>query len=419
MPASRPSPGGGSGGTFEWRLALCVIGTGMALFAGSAPALEWYVEPTVIVGYERHDNILLTTQPHESVSGVTAAARANLGARAPTWDVHAEVGAKSAWFDEEAFDRDDYHLRLSSRLLGQRSTWQLDAARLQESLLTSEIVDPDTGLPRAQRSRWTETVNPSWTYALDATTQIRFRVNDAHITYDADAAAARLFDYRAQSLETTVSKQWSPRTTLSATVLGSQFSVPENRDLESRTLSTYVGLSHRLTPLYRVGLSAGAWRNKSEFIDCVEPFFVFCLRFDRVDTTDTGTVLRADIERQFTRSRASGSYSRDVRPSGSGTEVQFDQAGFSYEQQIRASRFWAILSADAARTRALSGNSAGIDRDYYQITPRFRFRATRNVDLEASYRHARQMYETAADATTNDSVYLTLTYRPPRMTRSR
>lgn len=370
------------------------------------------------LGYEHHDNILLTTQPHDSVSGTSAAARADLGVRAATWDVHANLGAKSAWFDEEALDRDDYHLKLFSQLVGQRSIWQLDGSRLQESLLTGDVIDPDTGLPRSQRSRWTETVSPAVTYSLRATTQVRLRFNDTHVTYE-ESGLASLFDYRSQSAEITVSEQWSPRTTLSFTVAGSQFTVPENRDLESRTVSAYAGVSHWFTPLFRFGLSAGTWHNESEFIDCVQAFFIFCLQFDRVETTDTGTVLQADVERRFERSRLSGKLSRGVRPSGSGTEVEFDQVSLSYEHQIRASRLWAILLTDAIRTRSLSGAPTGIDRDYYQIAPRLRYRFTRNLDLEASYRHTRQTYETALDAATNDSVYLTLTYRPPRMTRSR
>jgi len=90
-----------------------------------------------------------------------------------------------------------------------------------------------------------------------------------------------------------------------------------------------------------------------------------------------------------------------------------------YEYQIRPSRIWAILSADATRTRSLSEDTTAIDRDYYQIAPRLRYRALRSLDLEVSYRHTRQKYETAEDAATDKAVYLTLTYRPPRMTRSR
>lgn len=400
-----------------WRAAVC--GIAAWLFSGNATALEWYLEPSVSVGYEHHDNIRLTTQPHDSISGTSAAAQANLGVRAPTWDLRANLRAKSVRFDEEAFDRDDYQAKLFARALSQRSVWQLDAARLQESLLTSDEIDPDTGLPLTQRNRWTETVSPSWIRSLDATTQIQFRFNDTHVTYEDGSALVNLFDYRAQSVDATLSKQWSARTTVSLTLAGSRFEVPDNGDLESRTLSAYAGVSHQFTPLVRAGASIGVWRNESEFDTCVLGFLGVCFLVDREDTTDTGTVLRADVERQLKRSRISGSYARDIRPSGSGTEVEIDQVGFSVNHQIRDSRFWAVLTAEAIRTRTLGQDPTGIDRDYYQVSPRLRYKASREWEIDASYRHARRQFEVSGDAASNDSVYLTLTYRPPRMSRSR
>lgn len=376
------------------------------------------------LGYEHHDNILLTTQPHESVSGTSAAARADLGVRSAAWDVHADVGAKSSWFDDDAFDRDEYHLRLFSQLVSKRSMWQLNGSRRQESLLTSEEVDPDSGLPRFQRSRWTETASPAWTYSLNATTQVQFRINAAHTTYE-EGAPVNLNDYRSRSANATLTKQWTRRTAFSFTVAGSRFEVPDN-DFESRTVSAHAGMSHEFTPLLRTGLSVGGWRNNSEGIGCVDYVAVLfageqllvCVP-GRVDSTETGLFFQADAERKFERSRLSGKLGRDVRPSGSGTEVEIDQATLSYEHQIKASRLSAILTANAIRTRSLSGDPSGIDRDYYQLAPRLRYRATRNLDLETTYRHTRQMYETIGNAATNDSIYLTVTYRPPRMTRSR
>ncbi|BAU48043.1 hypothetical protein SVA_1481 [Sulfurifustis variabilis] len=375
-------------------------------------------------GVEHHDNVLLTTQPHDPISGTTATARVNLGVRSTTWDVHANIGAKSSWFDEEAFDRDEYQIRLFSQFRAPRSHWQLDGSRLQESLLTSEEVDPDTGLPRFQRTRWTETVGPGWIYSMSATTQLQFRLNAAHVTYE-EGGPVILNDYGSESASVVFSKQWSPRTTFSFTVAASQYDVPDN-EFESRTRSAYAGMTHRLTPVFRTGLSIGGWRNNSRGVGCAE---YHTIDFDGqtvlvcvtglVDASESGVFFQADAERQFKRSRLSGKLSRDVRPSGSGTEVEFDQASLFYEHQLLASRLWAILGVDASRTSSLSGDPAGVDRDYYQIAPRLRYRVNRDLDLEASYRRARQMYERLGDAATNDSVYLTLTYRPPRMTRSR
>lgn len=404
---------------------LGAAGAAAALLAGGASALEWYVEPVVSIGVEQHDNILLTTRGHERISGTTAGARADLGVRSASWDVHANVGAKSSWFDEEAFDRDAYHLRFYSQLQRERSSWQLNAARLQESLLTGETVDPDTGLPRFQRTRWTETVSPGWTYSLGPTTQLQLRLDASEVTYE-EGAPVNLNDYRTRSASATLARQWTARTAFSFSAAGSRYEVPEN-DFESRTVSAYAGVSHRFTPLFRLGLSAGAWRNDSEGTGCVEHVtllfggqeLLLCVRTGMVDTSESGLFFQADGERRFQRARLSGKLSRDVRPSGSGTEVEVDQAALAYEHQIRASRFWATLTGDALRTRALSGDPSAIDRNYYQIAPGLRFRVTRNLDIEASYRHTRQSYETALDAATNDSVYLTLTYRPPRMTRSR
>lgn len=398
-----------------------------AAAAPMAPALEWYAEPVIRLGAEYQNNPLLTTEARDSARGLWAAPVVDVGGRSAIWDIRASAGARAARYDIDSFDSDSDHVSINTHRRTERSTWRLNAARHHESILTSEEIDPDTGLPEGRRQRQTDTVAPGLGIALDALTRLDLGYQRSRVSYE-DGAPIGLVDYRQDAATASLSRQWSARTLFSLSGSGSRFDVPA-RDFESRTVSVTVGASHQFSQALRFGLSAGARRTTSDGNACVETVDVItgnpprrvtvCQRLGRVADVDRGAVYTLDMERRFARSRLNASASRAINPSGSGTEVESDTASFTFEHDLRPSRLWVSLATSATRHRAVTGDPAGIDRDYYRIEPRIRYRLTRDIDVEGGYRYVRQQFEGGRPAAANDVVFATFVYRLPRWSASR
>lgn len=404
-----------------FRMAVSAIAL---VFLSPASASKWYIDPSVTLGVERHDNIRLSASPQATVSGQSAAASAELGIRAETWAVQTNVSGASTRYDSDSVgDRDDFRLRLQSRLAGERNVWQLGAGRAQDTLLASEKVDADSGLLRPNTKRWTETFSPAWTHSLNATTQLQLNYEQLQSIYN-DGQDTNLNDYRSRSVQGAFSKQWSARTTLSLSGANSTYQASAT-DYESRTESASLGVSHKISEVLDVDFSLGRRRTTSEGQRCVyEPdplfgIFLICTRLETISTTDNGTVYSLNFDRRFERSQLSANINRSVDPSGTGTEVEADKISAQWTHELRQSRLWFIVGIESARFRSISGDASGIDREYYRIEPRLRYRLTERFEIDSYFRHIRQRYDATDESITSDALYLTLTYRPPRMARSR
>lgn len=370
------------------------------------------------MGAEYQENRLLTLQAHDPVWGYWVAPRMELGVRSETWDMRTDLGGRRARYEQEAFDYDSFYANVSAGIHTERASWRIEARHAQDTLITGEQVDADTGLPAFERERRTETVAPAWSYSASPTTLLQLSYQTSHVTYG-DGAPTSLYDYRQQATQAGVSYDWDARTRLSLNAAGSWFDVPAN-NFESRTLSMSAAISHRLSQVWKLGLSAGTRETKTGGRVCAETEIVFaeqlrleCRRFDDVAQTDHGLVFGLDVERSFRRSRLSADITREVTPSGSGTEIENDTASMTLDHDLRPSRLWIGLTTAATRRRAVSGDPTAVDRNHYRVEPRFRWRLARNFDLDAGYRYERQRFERDTEAATNNSVYFTMTYRLP------
>lgn len=391
------------------------------LASGNTFALEWYLEPAATVGLQRESNLLLTTAPHESVSGRWAGARAYFGLRTENWESKANLGVRSNRFDNEDFNSDEYTVKLFNSLKSERTKWGLDASSVRDSVLSGNIVDADTGLAGGQRERTTGTISPSWSYLLTTRTLLKITYQTNDVRYN-DARSAGLVDYDQNIARLDLSYDLSARTRVFASMAESSFDVPDNR-LTSRNRQVQVGASYAFSETLNGSLAVGSRRTDTDQVvtRCGIIFFGLCFFPEdvTVSASDTGSTLNATLQKQFERTRVEFNASRALSPSGAGAQVDADSISLLIEREIRSNRLWASFSGDALRLRTIVGDPTGIDRDYYRLEPRLRYQWSENVEIATYYRYTRRRYESLPEAAENNAVYLTVTYRSPRMSRSR
>lgn len=392
-------------------LATAVLASGVVL------ADEWYVDSSVGVGYEHHDNISLTTAPHESVSGFSVNPRLDVGLRSDTWDARVNLSDNSARFNEERFDRDNVYAKLFTNLRNERNVWQLNVSTADESVITSDVIDPDTGLAQGHRDRSTRTINPAWTYGISERSQIRVDLQTTDVRYE-DGVSAGLSDYDQESGTLQLQYRLSVRSLIFASASRLNFDAFDTRT-QSANKTYQLGGNHNFSPTLSGSLSVGKRTTSVDryVLVCEVPFGPFCLQFGQmlVSTTEDGSTYDATIQKRFELTQLALSASRAVTASGAGTLVETDSVSVRLERPIQAERLTAFLTVEAFQQKAVGGDATRVDRDYYRAEPRMRWRMARDWSVDTTYRYARQKYDNQSDTATNNSVFVTLTYTWPTL----
>lgn len=401
----------------------------MAMFAMPVPGrtAEWALEPAVKLRREYNDNIRLTIQPHESTYGSIVTPSFAFGINTPVWQTSGggEISQRR-YSGQEGLDRDDSLMRISTKYLTERSTWQLDAHRTRDSVLTNEYVSSDTSLAQTHRRRDNKQVQPSWTWMFSERTRLQVSHQDADVSYE-NGSSVGLYDYQYRSTTLTLYNQLSELNQLFLFAGYSTFDVPST-DFDSKTNSLQAGITRSFSATTRGTLQAGTRRTESFtrggrliYLPVSTPFGVFLTPIGVTQderTEKTGIVFSGNIETKHENNRYYMALSRSLDPSGSGGQIEQDTLQISLNRQF-TSLFGAHLSANANNVRTVEGNITGNERAYYDIGPGASWQWTREWNLALNYRYSRVKRELESVAAVSHSVNLILAYQPLKWSISR
>ena len=432
-------------------LALCCV----VLIAPSvASATEWSAIPSISLKLQHDDNLLLTTGPHQGVTGLTVAPRIKLAAQQENWDISgsAELRGRRYW-GQNGLNRNDQIYNLSSLFRTQRTTWQLGGGYAKESVIASATFNPDIGLVSALTQRITRNVNPSWTWQMTERTQLELNFQSSLVSYQ-NGLASDLVNYSSRDGGATLLYQWSPRNQLTAELDRSYFKVPQTglsqlgqpaysvvsggllslspnpRELSniSTTDSLVLGWSHIFSQTLSGNIAIGARRTDSNSVieTCTSstPPSLYFINGQYVGigtctgTTDatfsqtsSGYLYNAGLDKQFQLTHVTLSVGRQISPGGVGTQILVDTAAIGINRKL-SDRLNAGLSLAGYRVRAIGTSPLPFtDRNYFNASANLRWRWTRRLTVEGDYLYIRQQF-VGTTATAHDNViYAKLDYR--------
>jgi hypothetical protein len=355
----------------------------------------------------------------------------DLGVNTPIWQLKGGVSATQRRYSGQAgLDRDDNTSRLSAMYRAERNTWGLSASRSLDSLLSTDLITPDTGVAQAQRQTDTRNVTPSWTWMYSERTMLQVMYQLTDVSYE-QTQSAGLYDYEYQTATVTLSNQLSERNQVFVTGGYSTFHVP-NTGFDSDTRSFQVGASRIFSPTTQGTLQAGL-RNTESFTRGGNPIFT---RFTTIidgefvevlvptgvtqdsRSENTSSVFSGSLERKFEKSIARLAVNRALSPSGTGGQTEQDRVSFNLNNPL-SPRLTLSVNANWQKSRAFEGNISNSDITYYNFSPGIVWQWSRDWRVGMDYRYTqanREHEDTAADS---HSVGLALTYRPLKMSISR
>lgn len=389
---------------------------------------EWTVEPAVKLSREYNDNIRLTTEPHNSVNGSIIAPSLNFGVNTPVWQISGggEV-TQRRYSGEEGLDRDDNLLRISSIYRTERSTWQLNANRARDSVLTNEYISSDTGVVQANKKRESDSVQPSWIWMFSERTQLQLAYQHTDVSYE-DALSVGLYDYRYRATTATLANQISELNQIFITAGYSTFHVLVT-GFDSSTRNLQAGITRVFSETTRGTLQAGLRRTES-FTRGGNPIYSYyevspgVVFGEQTGVTQdersqkTGSVFSGNLETKFESTRLNMAISRSLDPSGSSGQIEQDTFKIDLNRQLSA-RLTAYVTANANKVRNVEGNISNNERTYYGIGPSAYWQWSREWNVGMSYRYAHIKRAFKNEVADSNFVNLTLTYQPLKMSISR
>jgi hypothetical protein len=403
------------------------------LVATPADALEWSMTPSVSLQGQYNDNIRLTTAAQESSESTIITPRLDLSVQSEIWALSGTARLRDSHYSGvSGLDATDKLYSMTGQYRTPRSQWQLSGSSNKESILTAEYVDPDTNLTTNQIQRNTKSAGLNWDYSLTQTASMRASYQYTDIVYPLGTLSG-LFDYHQDNTSLSLSNKFTERTEVFLTGGYSSFVVPTN-NYRSEQNTASLGLTHTLTETLKFTLSGGPRKTTAQgnVAYCPPPgteisrglcldlgtFLWVDYAFRTITAVTRGTTYNASLTNQFERTRLTLSASRNIQPSGSGTEVASDTYTLNSSTAI-SPRNTLSLTTTAYRMKSTEDMSVNDERRYYVAEPRWRWQCSVRCSVELSYRYSYLKYVTLDEPAQSNAYMLSFYYQWPKMVISR
>jgi len=393
----------------------------LAVCAAGVDAAEWKIDPTVAFRAGYNDNVRLTIDDEVSSAEVRLSPSAVFSVVTPTSGVSGNLRFDFRRFEADS-DLDDNNVRFvtSSYHRMERSELGLDLDFIKDTTLDSQL--ENTGLAFGRVTRYTVNVGPNWTYKLDERTDARFGYTYSDVQYD-NSEETRFVDFHINSGEASLQRVLNERTLASITLSHSQSN--NDNDVKSKNTNLQGGGSYRFSETLSASLFVGVRHTKADYSQSsLIPIFAgdiiigFIPLNEDVSRSDWGSTYSGGLTKDFLRGQTSLSASRAISNDINGIPIEVDRLRWN-----NLYRFSETLSAELNLSfyQSETGNDArsSLNREYYQIEPRFNWDFEQFWRISGSYRYRKQTFDNTSDDATQNAAYLTLTYQWPRIAISR
>jgi len=364
----------------------------LAACAAGVDAAEWKIDPTIQFRAGYNDNIKLTIDDEVSSAEVKLSPSAIFSVETPTSGSSGNLRFDFRRFEDDS-DLDDNNVRFitSSYHRMERSELGLDLDFIKDTTLDSQL--ENTGLVLDRVDRRLINIGPSWTYNLDERTNARFGYTYNDVKYD-DSDETGFVDFHINSGEASLQRVLNERTVASITLSHSQSN--NDNDVESKNTNLQGGASYRFSETLSASLFVGVRHTKADFSQSsLIPIFVgdiiigFIPLNEDVSRSDWGNTFSGSLTKDFLRGQTGLSASRDISNDINGVPIEVARVRWN-----NLYRFSETLSANLNLEfyRSETNNNArdDLNRDYYQIEPRFNWDFQQFWRISGSYRYRKQ-----------------------------
>ncbi len=330
--------------------------------------------------------------------------------RADEATVGLDVKLRSSRYpSDEHLNSDDVFVDASAERRAERNNWRVGFGYAHDSTRYTEVLD--TGRVQDNKRRDSIRISPSWLHALSERDSLQATYTFKDVSYT-DGESVGLFDYDYHTLSGSFFRQLDVYMRGSVTLYVSDYESPD-RGTEFNNIGIQAGISRAFSPTTEGELSVGVRSTETTIRQ------VFLGVIEVVDiTTDNGGTINGKLTKRWPQTQLTAQLSRGVEPSGSGFAQLRDRLSIDVVMRL-SERLSSSLSILGLRSESLNAGEGGVDRDYYSVAPRLRWRIDPRMRLSAGYRYRYQKYDDQANPATENAVDIKIDYSWRRQSASR
>ena len=389
-------------------LYLLLVST-LACWGTTGLAAEWSLVPSMSTKGYYNDNLLLTQSPHSSTYGYVVSPATEFAGKTEQLEVSGKAALDFVdYYGGETTRFTNIFLPITARYRTERDEWGFTGGFTRDNTLMGELQTTGVVLRFTQRNLWA--VNPTWTRMLTERLSFQgtFQFNLA--SYE-DGLRLGLLDYKTYGGSAGILYHITEQDDLLLSGTYTNFTT-SNAPFGLR--ASFPGVMLTFNHTFTESLKGTAYGGP-RFISSTSRF-----AGGELTTQDSIWVFGAGLTKQFDSASIQATISREVFPSGFGLLLQTDRIGlaasYSLSETVTAFVGTSAYTVSGATTRAQGGKLS--DQKLFFITPGVSWKFSEWWKAEASYTYGWREVENFGDPVMANTVMLTLTYYPPKLSIS-
>ncbi len=383
---------------FSPRLSvLCVF-----LFLAASPALaeKWYFEPVVSMQLGYDDNVQLSTDNEIETSTSNITANAEFGFRTETSNISISAKMIDERFDDHSsLNSNDQYLKFNSSLLSGLNQFGVDVGYDRVSTRTSEF--DYSGYSTSEGHRITKSVAPYWSRTLSERTSLSVNGAYSKVEYEDTGLYSSLNDYTDGSVNMSLQRRLSERSSLQTVVSKSQY---KSSTTEYDTTSVQLGLDYIFdeTLSFNMLLGPSYTTSKSDSTSGEK-------------TDSVGKVIDFSFNKEFYLTTLSGALRSSESAGGEGKLTKNTSLSLVLRREI-SERTSFSLNTSVRKNESGGGiTDNSRNRTYVYFTPKLSWKASPWWTISGSYGY-KKSENTSSDEgpAESNAIYISMEYVWPR-----
>ncbi len=378
--------------------AVALAGLMVGSVAEDVHADGWFVEPSAKISADHNDNIRLSTQSPESVTGAVVNAGVAVSRESETTKFVAKPSVQFQRYSSESdLDRDYQFLDLSATHKMERSELGLAVDYRHDSTLVSEV--EGSGIVLKGVGRRYHNVAPSFAYQLTERSTVGVSVGMARADYE-QTGLNGLVDYDYDTMSARYTYRLTELDDVSATVYRSAYEA-RDRDTQVDSTGVQLGWQHRFAEDITGTAMLGNYNTDYKFLVFgIIPF----------EESKSGMIADLGLKARLERGELAANVARNLVPSALGDVQQQDSLRLSLAHSF-SERLQGTFGATAIRTEQLSSNLASSDRDYRNFSASIAWRWLPEWWISGGYNYTWQKYDSQTRDASSSAVNVGVEYR--------
>lgn len=382
--------------------------------ASNALSYEGSLVADIGAGAVYNDNIFLTTQTHDSVTGIIITPSISGIIKEKDWQATLNAKLVSSTYSDDSLDGNDQFFSLSGQYNLERNIFSLNVTRDYGSNLNSTSTDFGIAGRRIQTN--SQSISPQYTRLITERLSLTLVYSHRDVDFE-DAENTTYTPYITQTGSASLRYSLTEKDSLTISLEDVDYK-SKNDLITYQLLSSKIGIDHQFSETLSSNFLVGITRlNSTNLTTQAFDFFGnIIVQTQEIDYETRGSAYNAGITKLLESGEIAGRISRNYTSNSFGGVDRSDRLSFNFLEKLTS--LWRYtMSASFDDIVSKNSGSSDLSRNLFIFQAKVYYTISKNWDANASYRYVLRKYkdDTSDTSPHSNKIYLGLSYNFPSL----